>query len=46
MEHNIDVMGSKQHQIALITGSSSGIGFETSIRSSTSSNIIRGHCPN
>jgi NAD(P)-dependent dehydrogenase (short-subunit alcohol dehydrogenase family) len=32
MEHNIDVMGSKQHQIALVTGSSSGIGFETSLR--------------
>jgi NAD(P)-dependent dehydrogenase (short-subunit alcohol dehydrogenase family) len=25
-------MGSKQHQIALVTGSSSGIGFETSLR--------------
>jgi NAD(P)-dependent dehydrogenase (short-subunit alcohol dehydrogenase family) len=32
MEHNIDVMGSKQHQIALVTGSSSGIGFKTSLR--------------
>jgi NAD(P)-dependent dehydrogenase (short-subunit alcohol dehydrogenase family) len=31
MEHNTDVMGSKQHQIALVTGSSSGIGFETSL---------------
>jgi NAD(P)-dependent dehydrogenase (short-subunit alcohol dehydrogenase family) len=32
MGHNTDVMGSKQHQIALVTGSSSGIGFETSLR--------------
>lgn len=32
MEHNTDVMRRKQHQIALVTGSSSGIGFETSLR--------------
>jgi NAD(P)-dependent dehydrogenase (short-subunit alcohol dehydrogenase family) len=32
MEQNTDVMRRKQHQIALVTGSSSGIGFETSLR--------------
>ena len=31
IEHN-NIMGSRQHQIALVTGSSSGIGFETSLR--------------
>ena len=32
MENNINnIMRCKQHQIALITGSSSGIGFETSL---------------
>jgi NADP-dependent 3-hydroxy acid dehydrogenase YdfG len=32
MEYNNYIMGSKQQQISLVTGSSSGIGFETSLR--------------